>query len=120
MTKGAYKLYQAERDKGLTYREIAKKYGVSYQNVCQACSRFNPKQFRFHGETAVIYPNLRKWMNDNKISIAELVRRLGLSPVSNNITTVSSILKGGSHLRKHQIDNLISVTGMTYEELFAV
>ena len=116
MTK--FELYRAERNKGLTYREIAKKYGVSYQCVAQACAKSNPRAFQFHKETEIIYPNLRKWMNDNKISTSELVRRLGFCSYSNSVNMFRSYLKGKNHFRKPTIDKLIEVTGLPYEELF--
>lgn len=42
-----YELYRTERDKGLTYQQIADKYGVSKQNVAQACQGKQKKAFPF-------------------------------------------------------------------------
>ena len=66
----------------MTYQEIADKYGVSRQVVGQACGKANPCRFRFWKDTACIYPNVRNWLNDNKISKSELVRRLEWKTVS--------------------------------------
>jgi len=118
MNKGAFKLYREEREKGLTYREIAEKYGVSYQGVAQACGKSNPNYFKYHKENAVIYPNLRKWMNDNKVSIFEMVRRCGMERCNDNAIRLRNQLKGKNHFRKPMIDKLIAITGMKYEELF--
>ena len=112
-------MYREERENGLTYREIARKYGVSHQRVAQACSKYNPNLFRFHKETSFAYPNLCKWLNDNKISVAELVRRMGLETCANNYLRVRSIFSGKTEPRKRTIDKLISITGMPYEVLFS-
>lgn len=120
MSKGAFKLYRAERDKGLTYQEIADKYGVSKSNVQKACAEFNPSYFKFHKEKTIIYPTLRKWMNDKKISISELVRRLGYECCARTRCSIARVLSGVGNPRKELIDKLIAVTGMTYEELFKV
>ena len=64
-----YELYRLEREKGLSYREIASKYGVSMQNIAQACAKSNPCHFRFWTDEQCIYPNVRNWLNENKISI---------------------------------------------------
>lgn len=110
--------YRAEREKGLTYRTIAEKYGVSYQSVAQACGKGNPHLFRYHTAKSVIYPNLRKWLNDNKISKQELLRRAGLEVLSENDKRLSDILSGRTEPRKTTIDRLIKATGMSYEKLF--
>lgn len=120
MNQGKYELYRAERDKGLSYREIAEKYGVTYQNVAIACGKHNPSRFRYHKENGVIYPNVRQWMNDNKISIAEALRRMGFSTSTNNSNMLSCVLRGKHNPRKEMIDKLIGLTGLTYEKLFEV
>jgi transcriptional regulator with XRE-family HTH domain len=118
VNKGRYKLYRQERDKGLTYREIALKYGVSYQNVAQACSTHQLARFRYHRADSIIYPNLLKWLNDNKINTSELLRRLGLETTASNYERLCKILSGKLQPRKPLIDKLIEITGLTYENLF--
>ena len=113
-------IYRQERERGLTCREIATKYGVSYQTVAQACGKGNPHFFRYHTAKSVIYPNLRKWLNDNKISKQELLRRAGLEAFSENSERLSRILMGRTEPRKTMIDRLIKATGMSYEKLFAL
>lgn len=120
MRKGIYATYRAEREKGLTYQQIADKYGVSRQTVGQACGKANPKRFQFHGEDKVIYPNLRNWMNDNKVSSLEMLRRMGFEAAPATYTKLRGILRGKFNPRKNWIDGLLSVTEMTYEELFEV
>lgn len=116
--RGRSDLYRTEREKGMTYREIAEKHGVSYQCVAHACGKYNPERFQYHKEEAVVFPNLRKWMNDNKISNAELLRRLGYKTYGNAyFSWLRYILNGRNEMKKSTIDKLLAITGMTYEEL---
>ena len=116
--KGAYKIYREECAKGLTYKEIADKYGVSRQNVSIACAKMNIKRFQLHPPERIVFPDMRKWMNGNKVSVLELTRRMGLVTAPNNVNKVRLLLKGKSNPRKSDIDKLIKITGLTYEKLF--
>lgn len=113
-----HELYLEDREKGMTYREIAKKHGVSYQAVAASVGRYAPHQFRPFTGKGCVYPNLRKWLNDNEVSRAELLRRMGMVPGGKPIATLSSYLKGECYPRKEYIDDLLRVTGLTYEKLF--
>ena len=108
-----------DRESGMKYVDIAKKHGVSYQRVAFVCSKYNPKHFSFLQEDACIYPELRKWMNDNFVSRSELLRRMNYEAVGGNIEKLSGIMKGEVNPKKDWIDALIYVTGMKYERLFA-
>lgn len=111
-------LYLAERAKGLTHREIAEKYGVSHQAVAQACARHKPSLFKPYTAKEVVYPNLRRWLNDNKVSRNEFARRLGNAPYGANSSHLSCWLRGINYPTKLNIDRLLAVTGLTYEELW--
>ena len=113
-----YEVYRQERNKGLTFQEIADKYGVSRQCVAKACANYCPARFIPIDEYRCIYPNVRKWMNDNKVSVAELVRRLGLGGYSESQVRMRNYLDGYSDPPKKTIDKLLAITGLTYEEFF--
>lgn len=115
-----YAMYRAERENGLTYQQIADKYGVSKQNVQQACGKYQPKRFRYFNEKHCIYVNFRKWLNDNNITCSELIRRIGWEPVYENHKKIRKILCGMAFPRKPLIDKLIEITGLPYEQLFAL
>jgi transposase len=117
MTKG--EIYRMERDKGLKYREIAEKYGVSRQAVAQHCGKYQPARFVTYDEKDCRYANLRKWLNNQKLTRWELLRRLGYKPLTNNYHRLLQILSGRLEIRKHEIDKFIALTGLTYEQLFA-
>lgn len=113
-----YELYRAEREQGLTYREIAEKYGVSRQNVAQACGKQQTNWFRPYSDSDVVYPNLRRWLNENRVSRMEMLRRLGHGYGASYSPRLKEWLAGSDRISKHSIDNLMRVTGLTYEELF--
>ena len=108
---------RALRDTGLTYREIAEKMGISHQRVAAMCGKENPKYFRILSDS-LVYPNLRKWLNTNKVSISELMRRCGDIPGGQQHSLYRDWLYGRSDPSKRIIDACIKVTGMKYEELF--
>ena len=118
MSRPRHELYFEEREKGKTYQEIAKQFGVSYQAVAVALGKHHPGHTRPLTEKQCIYPNLRRWMNENKISQAELIRRMGKMVGGRTSEMVRGWLIGRSYPKKPDIDILLKVTGLTYEELF--
>lgn len=105
------------RNQGLKYREIAEQVGVSTQYIAHVCGESNPARFSPFGSECV-YPNLRKWMNENKISKSEILRRMGIEVHPNNLQRLGYYIRGEANPRKPYIDNLLKVTGLTYEVLF--
>ena len=61
-------LYLADRAEGMSLREIAQKYGVSHQAVAQVCSKYMPGRFVPYSSEQVVYPDLRRWLNENKVA----------------------------------------------------
>ena len=113
-----YELYRTERDKGLTYQQIADKYGVSKQNVAQACQGKQKKHFRFWNTSSCVYPNVRKWLNENQIRCSDLLHRLGLECLCNNYRRIENYLSGKNDPPKRTVDKFLSITGLSYEQFF--
>ena len=118
ITKAA--LYLADREKGMTYKQIAEKHGISKQRVAQVCGQYKECQFRAYSEKDVIYPNWRKWLNDNKVSRSEFARRMGNLAHPHAITYLSKWMRGYTYPTKQTIDMILEITGLTYEELWEV
>lgn len=112
-------LYRTERESGMSYEEIGKKYGVSRQCVHRMCGHTGlPAYFRLITADGCVYPIWRKWMNDNKVSRSELLRRMGLLAIHENLRNLGAYMRGENNPRKEYIDRLIGATGLTYEKLF--
>lgn len=111
-------LYLAERAKGLTYTEIGKMFGVSYQAVARVCAQYDPSHFKPYTAEEVVYPHLRRWLNENKVSRMEFARRLGNTPRGRNLSYIGSWFRGSHYPIKTVIDRMIAVTGLSYEMLF--
>lgn len=110
--------YIEERQQGKTYKEIADKYGVSHQAVSAACAKYTPDSFKPYHDFEVIYPNLRRWLNENRVSRSEFVRRMGLIPSGANNSRIRCYFRGVNYPSKQVIDKMLEVTGLTYEEMF--
>ena len=108
-----------DRASGMTFKEIGEKHGISRQRVCAICKGSNRKNFQFVYESGCIYPNLRAWMNENKVSRSEFVRRTKFEWCPANITKFAKIMRGEiKDVRKSWIDEMLRITGMSYEMLF--
>lgn len=105
------------RQQGYTQKQIGEALGISKQYASVLTGRHDGIRCPVISRKCP-YVNLRKWMNDNRISRAEFVRRMGLVPQSDNIERFSSLLNGKYQPRKPYIDKMMAVTGMTYEVMF--
>ena len=113
-------LYRELRAQGMTYRAIAKECGVSYQAVAQVCAKRKDTRFRKISQKTCVYPALREWMNNNLVSRAELYRMMhdGHPCIGRAPYVINERLSGKTLWRIDEIDRLLDITGMTYEELF--
>lgn len=109
--------YRKDRELGMTFQQIADKYGVSRQTVAEATCR-QGYQFRHFTKERCVYPFLRRWLNENKVSVSEFTRRMGLAGSSNSRNIYSNYFKGKQYPSKQVIDGILKVTGLTYEKLF--
>ena len=114
-----WQIYESMRNCGMTYQQIADACGCTKQNVHCALTRTKKTPIREIVPDRCVYPALRDWMNNNRVTVAELFRRLyGDEARCNTKPRFYDLLKGKIDLKKRDIDALIRVTGMTYEELF--
>ena len=105
------------RKQGLKHKEIEERLGVSEQYSSIVCSKVYPGHFVPIGNDCP-YPNLRKWMNENRITRKDFLQRMGLTVHQANYDRLNSYINGKGCPRKPYIDKMLAVTGMTYETLF--
>ena len=113
-------LYQAERAKGKTYKEIGEMFGVSHQAVADALGKSDPAKFRPWTKERCIYPNLRNWLNENKVSLREFARRSEVVASGRTLSRFAAYFRGENYPPKQTIDKILNVTGLTYEQLWEV
>ncbi len=102
------KEYVELRERGLTYQQIADRYGVSRQAVQQGMVK---EQNRKPGAVMKLkYPGLRDWCLENDYRLSELERLCGFTLRSKHIN---------SGLSQRKINRILEVTGLTYEEAFS-
>lgn len=103
--------YLADREKGMTYRQIGEKYGVSAQAVQSSCAMQGETPRKALSPRSCIWPNLRKWLNADRTRAERFFQAM-------QDCTIRTILKGGQQPKKNVIDRMLKITGMSYEELF--
>ena len=104
-------IYRSLREKGLTYGEIGDIFGVSKQAVHETVNK-SRDGFRASVVQKIKYKGLRDWMMANRVNIAELERRC------HSGCKMHRSLTGPYDPSKKNIDAILKVTGLTYEECF--
>lgn len=105
------------RECGLTYKEIGEVTGTSKQRVFQLIGKNDKARFKPITEEQCIYDGLRNWMNENRISRAELVRMMYGTLHSSCLDRLRGWLKG-TEMTMYSINKILAVTGLTYEQAF--
>lgn len=110
------------RMQGLTFAEIGKRLGVSKQRIAQCCAGMNPEQTalacREKDLDCIVYAGLKKWMLENKVSVPEMMRRIGLDTGSRRSEYFKNRLKGKTRFPITEIKKILAVTGGTFEQMF--
>jgi hypothetical protein len=106
------------KNEGKTYQVIADEFGISKQRVQQLIGNRDARYFRYIKKTTCIYKGIRKYLNDNKISVAEFVRRTHGCYHPVYMSRLMSKLRGETDMQKRYIDKILEVTGLTYEVAF--
>ena len=110
------KRWRSLHEQGFTYQDIAKMEGVSRQRVYQVIGG-ERGYFRGITKEECVYDGVRDWMNENKISKAKFIRKIYGYYACYLMPKLSNVLKG-ANTRKNMIDNILTATGLTYEEAF--
>lgn len=100
------------RLEGHTLQEIADKYGVTKQAVSQLLPHGLNKYENY--AKGCIYPAIARWMIKNRMSYLSFSNKIGI----NNMTLRNALI-GASSPTKVNIDGILRVTGLKYEEAFS-
>lgn len=101
------------RKDGMSYQEIADRFGVSRQainDLFRDGKRADQKPKNTH---LIKYIGIKKYLETNRISIGKFSKMCGIDN-----TTMWRNLIGKTDMLKRNIDKILKVTGMTYEEAF--
>lgn len=102
---------------GMTYAEIGQKMGISRQRVFQLIGDTRKGSHKLITEKECVYVGIRNWTNENKISRTALTRIINGTFHASKYERLIRVLKGVD-CHKHNIDKILKVTGLTYEEAF--
>lgn len=105
--------YDLRTQKQMTITQIAGEMNLSFNQVRGLLANDDGILPRKHKYKAV-YPQLENWMLSEYGSVAACSRALGWR----NTTLDNLIYWGGVFTRKEQIDQLLALSGLTYEAAF--
>lgn len=99
------------RVEGTPLAEIGEKYGISKQGVQQMLGGIihTPREV----SRKCVYPNLQRWCVDHETSFRQLAIKAGVTPQA-----IYGKMSGEIGFTQIQIDGILEVTGLTYEEAF--
>lgn len=100
--------YAKCRKNGMTYQQIADKFGVTHQAVHDSI-RKHEMRGRNIKATTVCFPGLRQWMSENRMKVIDLERATGMP--------MYHALRSGN-ISNAKVDAILRLTGLTYEEAF--
>lgn len=122
---GWYTDYRNKRIKemynsGMTLLQIAEKEGLTKQRVHQIVKKdYGITEFQLNKINMVLFPAIRDWMIGYKITIKEFCDNV--SKISHNEVSANSVekfLTNGSKTSVCLIQDILKVTGMSFEEAF--
>jgi hypothetical protein len=108
------------RKEGKTYAEISKVCGISKQRVHHLIGKENKELFKPLSAEKCVFIGLRNWMNENKINVPELTRRIYGHSNPNQQSLIRARITNKTKFQKDFIDNILKITGLTYEEAFKI
>ena len=110
---------RAQYMQGVRTDVLAKEYGLSRQRISQLVMG-EDRDFKQTAVGRVVYTGLRRWMMENRCSFKRLAVRLGYAHSGSTNRMVANKARGRQDFCKTEIDKILAMTGMPYEEVFAV
>ena len=102
------------RMEGQTCAQIGAALHYSNSHIYNSLSTMiDSKKRHYHHPCSAIYPRLAQWMVEHDCSYARLAELTGAS-----YGAIGNMMRGCSDPSKRLIDNILAVTGLTYEQAF--
>ena len=107
------------RLEGATYQEIADKYGITKQRVEGILKMREPSKKHSNNKyEKCIYKGLREWLQQNNYKLNDLQNLISKNKQKQAGNSLRMKLCGKREFRLSEINKIINLTGMTFEELF--
>ena len=107
------------RREGLSYIEIAVALDCTIYDIHIAVGHVAGGAFlRAFTPERCVYSGIREWLNNNKMSLRQLCEHMDTIVTGATLNRVRDMLRGTRELRKSDIDRLMEITGLTYEQAF--
>lgn len=105
---------------GCTFQAIADEFGVTRQYVQQTIADATGKvrAVRKSPLDSCIYPNLKKWMIDNGISLIRLSIMCGSCKTRSDV--IKKKITGESDFKISEIKEILKESGETFEYMFSI
>ena len=101
------------RENGASLQEIADSLGVSRQWIGVILHGTGRVTYKPRNMNRIIYPTIRNFLEKNRMSITRFSVLCNVSHI-----TIYRGITGEKDMLKRTIDQILRVTGMTYEEAF--
>lgn len=106
---------------GCTYKEIAEKFGCSSQYIHQIIPDTNRNIALSHQLADVCaYKGLSEYIEENNLTLLELTKTLRPTYKGYNGSHVKGWISGKRNFGISDIRKILELTGMTFEECFAL
>lgn len=108
------------REMGKTLKECGESFNISKQRIEKIIAKTNNRQAykRYFTEKTCIYDGLRRWLNTNCANLKDFVIRFKGTYYPSTSERISKKLKGNVAFNFSEILEILSLTNMTFEELF--
>jgi len=109
-----------DRAAGMTWAAIGEKHGCSKELLRQISQGLTcGNHHHAFSKKRCIYSGLRKWLNENLVTLEDLASQMpGWENERNGANRLRYMLRGATRITKADIDAVLKVTGLTYEEAF--
>lgn len=108
------------REQGMTYEKIGERFGISRQRAYKIIYEYYYNSGVQNIEKrvdGVIYPNIKKWMIENKVPICDFVKMIDKQK-NYSVLIRSFLTDKRTRVNCEIIKSILQITGMTFEEAF--